>query len=152
MVVVWFGRSQRHHARVDFVPPFDDRLVRVEVDEHQHIDYDQRKDLEHTWRLFETCPQPLHLIRLNPDLFIVTGRLRRTFWSQCAELLLEAIQTNVWGIAYLCHGGALKATVPLIMILVLGLPWSVDLVHWSRDHRRAPRTLETCASARSSLA
>ena len=31
-VTVWFGRSQRHYARVDFVLPFDDRLVYVEVD------------------------------------------------------------------------------------------------------------------------
>ena len=52
-VVVWFDRSQRHHhARVDFAPSFDDRLARMEVGGHQHIDYDQRKGLKRTWRLF----------------------------------------------------------------------------------------------------
>ena len=57
-VTVWFDRTQRHFARVDFIVPFDDRLVYVEVDEFQHINYDQRKDLERTWHLFETCPKP----------------------------------------------------------------------------------------------
>ena len=57
-VVVWFDRTQMHYARVDFVVPFEDRLVYVEVDEFQHVNYDQRKDLERTWHLFETCPKP----------------------------------------------------------------------------------------------
>ena len=57
-VVVWFDRSQRRFARVEFVLPFDDRLVYVEVDEHQHVDYDQRRDLERTLHLFATAPKP----------------------------------------------------------------------------------------------
>ena len=76
-VTVWFDRAQRHFARVDFVVPFEDRLVYVEVDEHQHAEYDQRKDLERTWRLFETCPKPLHLVRCNPDKFVVANQRRK---------------------------------------------------------------------------
>ena len=43
-VTVWLDRARRHYARVDFVVPFDDRLVYVEVDEHPHAEYDQRRD------------------------------------------------------------------------------------------------------------
>ena len=120
-VTVWFDRSQRHYARVDFVVPFEDRLVYVEVDEFQHVNYDPRKDLERTWHLFETCPKPLHLIRLNPDQFTVNGRRHKIFWSQRMELLLQAINTNVWGITYLCYDGALRLTVPLAVIMLLAL-------------------------------
>ena len=120
-VVVWFDRSQRRFARVDFVLPFDDRLVYVEVDEHQHADYDQRRDLERTWHLFETCPKPLHLIRLNPDPFTVNGRRHKMFWSQRMELLLEVIQAKVWGVSYICYDNALKLTVPLAIIMLLAL-------------------------------
>ena len=120
-VVVWFDRAQRRCARVDIVLPFDDRLVYVEVDEHQHVDYDQGRDLERTWRLFETCPKPLHLVRFNPDQFTVNGRRYKIDWSQRMELLLQAINTNVWGITYLCYDGALRLTVPLAVIMLLAL-------------------------------
>ena len=124
---MWFDRSQRRFARVDFVLPFDDRLVYVEVDEHQHADYDQRRDLERTWHLFETCPKPLHLIRLNPDPFTVNGRRHKMFWSQRMELLLEAIKANVWGVSYICYDNALKFIAPTILILALVLRLSVGL-------------------------
>ena len=57
-VTVWFDRAQGQYARVHFVVPFDDRLVYVDVDEYQHANHDQRRDLERTWRLFETCLSP----------------------------------------------------------------------------------------------
>ena len=60
---MWFERAQRRYARGDFVVPFDDRLVYVEVDELQHAHYDRRRDLERTWHLFETAPRPLRLFR-----------------------------------------------------------------------------------------
>ena len=101
--------------------PFDDRLVYVEVDEHQHVDYDQGRDLERTWRLLETCPKPLHLVRFNPDRFIVNGRRHKMFWSRRMELLLEAIKANVWGVSYVCYDNALKLTVPLAVILIISL-------------------------------
>ena len=104
-----------------FVLPFDDRLVYVEVDEHQHVDYNQGRDLQRTWRLFETCPKPLHLVRFNPDRFIVNGRRHKIYWSQRMELLLEAIKANVWGITYVCYDNALKLTVPLAVILIISL-------------------------------
>ena len=100
---------------------FGDRVVYVEVDEHQHAEYDQRKDLERTWHLFETCPKPLHLIRLNPDRFIVNGRRHTIYWTQRMELLLQAIKANVWGITYVCYDNALKLTVPLAVILIISL-------------------------------
>ena len=53
---MWFDRNQRRYARVGFVVPFDDRPLYVEVDEFQHANYDQRRDLERTWHLFQTCP------------------------------------------------------------------------------------------------
>ena len=37
------------------------------------------------------------------------------------ELLLEAINANVWGVTYLCYDNALKLTVPLAIILILAL-------------------------------
>ena len=37
------------------------------------------------------------------------------------ELLLEAINTNAWGVTYLCYDNALKLTVPLAIILILAL-------------------------------
>ena len=148
-VVVWFDRSQRRYARVDFVVPFEDRLVYIEVDEHQHVDYDQRKDLERTWHLFETCPKPLHLVRLNPDAFTVNGRRHEIFWSQRMELLLEAINAEVWGITYMCYDGALKLTVPLAIIFALGLRSSVGPSHWSPDRQTVQETLGNGASARS---
>ena len=126
-VTVWFDRAQRHYARVDFVLPFDDRIVYVEVDERQHAEYDQRKDLERTWRLFETCPKPLNLIRLNPDQFTINGKRHKIYWSQRMELLFQAIQKRVNGISYLCYDGALRFTISwtLILILALGLRSSV---------------------------
>ena len=120
-VVVWFDRAQRHFARVDFVVPFDDRFVYVEVDEFQHVNYDPRKDLERTWHLFETCPKPLHLIRLNPDPFTVNGRRHKILWPQRMELLLQAIKAEFWGITYVCYDNALKLTVPLVLIMILAL-------------------------------
>ena len=120
-VTVWFDRSQKHYARVDFVVPFDDRLVYVEVDERQHAEYDQRKDLERTWHLFETCPKPLHLIRLNPDQFTINGKRQKIYRSQRMNLLLEAIKAEVWGVSYICYDNALKLTVPLAIIMILAL-------------------------------
>ena len=93
-----FDKAQCHLARVDFVVPFEDRLVYVEVDEHQHAAYDQRKDLERTWRLFETCPKPLHLVRFNPDKFVVAGQRHNIYWPRRMDLLLEAIKADVCGI------------------------------------------------------
>ena len=37
------------------------------------------------------------------------------------ELLLQAIQTNVWGVTYVCYDNALKLTVPLAIIMMLAL-------------------------------
>ena len=128
-VTIWFDRSQKRYARVDFVVPFDDRLVYVEVDEHQHVDYDQGRDLQRTWRLLETCPKPLHLIRFNPDPFIVNGRRHTIYWSQRMELLLEAIKANVWGISYVCYDNALKLTVPLAVILIISLSLRSSVGH-----------------------
>ena len=72
--------------------------------------------------------KPLHLIRLNPDQFTVNGRRHKMFWSRRMELLLEAIQAKVWGVAYVCYDNAFKPTAPLaiILILALGLRSSVD--------------------------
>ena len=47
------------------------------------------------------------------------------FWSQRMDLLLEAIQAKVWGVTYVCYDNALKLTVPLAIIFVLALQWSV---------------------------
>ena len=142
-ITVWFDRAQKRYARVGFVLSFEDRLVYVEVDERKHAEYDQRRDLERTWRLFETCPKPLHLIRLNPDRFVAEGRPCKVYWPRRMELLLEAIQANVWGVTYLCYDGALKLTTPLATILALAIRSSVDPAHSSRDHRRAQETLGT---------
>ena len=120
-VTVWFDRAQKRYARVDFVLSFEDRLVYVEVDERQHAEYDQRRDLERTWRLFETCPKPLHIIRLNPDRCVAEGRPCKVYWPRRMELLFEAIQANVWGVTYLCYDGALKFIAPLALILILTL-------------------------------
>ena len=149
---VWFDRAQKRYARVDFVVPFDDRLVYVEVDEHQHVDYDQRRDLERTWHLFETAPKPLHLVRLNPDPFTVNGQRYKMFWSQRMDLLLETIQAKVCGVTYLCYDGALKLTAPLTLILALGLRSSVGPAHWSPDRQKAQETWGNATSARSSPA
>ena len=128
---MWFDRTQRHFARVDFVVPFEDRLVYVEVDEHQHAEYDQRNDLERTWRLFETCPKPLHLVRFNPDKIVVAGQRHKLYWPRRMGLLLEAINAEVCGITYLCYDGALKLTVPLALVLALALVllWSAGPAH-----------------------
>ena len=106
---------------MDFVVPLDDRLVYVEVDERQHAEYDQRKDLERTWRLFETCPKPLHLVRFNPDSFTVNGRRHKMLWSQRMELLLQTIYKRVNGISYLCYDGALRFTISWALILIISL-------------------------------
>ena len=71
------------------------------------------------------CPKPLHLVRLNPDAFTVNGQRHKLFWSQRMDLLLETIQAEVCGVTYLCYDGALKLTVPLTLILALGLRSSV---------------------------
>ena len=91
---MWFDRSQKRYAKVDVVVPFDDRLVYVDVDEHQHINYDQRQDLERTWRLLETAPKPLHLARVNPDRFAANGPRHKMYWSQRMELLLRTSATT----------------------------------------------------------
>ena len=120
-VTVWFDRYLRRYARVDFVVPFDDRLVYLEVDERQHVDYDQCQDLKRTWHLFETCPKPLHLIRFNPDQFTVNGKSHKMFWTQRMELLFQTIYKRVYGITYLCYDDALKLTIPLALIVALSL-------------------------------
>ena len=151
---VWFGRAQRHCARVDFVVPFEDRLVYVEVDEFQHVDYGQRKDLERTWHLFETCLKPLHLIRLNPDQFTVNGRRHNILCSQRMELLLEAIKANVWGGSYICYDKARKfiAQLAITLILALAIRSSVGPARLRRGRRRVPRTWENAFPARSAPA
>ena len=40
-VTVWFDFYLKRSARVDFVVPFGDRIVYVEVDEHQHVHYEE---------------------------------------------------------------------------------------------------------------
>ena len=37
------------------------------------------------------------------------------------ELLLGAINTNAWGVTYVCYDIALKLIVPLAVILILAL-------------------------------
>ena len=54
------------------------------------------------WHLFAAAPKPLHLIRLNPDQINVNERRRNIYWARRLGLQVEAIQTNVWGAAYLC--------------------------------------------------
>ena len=93
----------------------------MKVDEHQHVQYNHRRNLERTWHLFATAPKPLHLIRLNPDQFNANGRRHNIYWARRVELQFEAFHTNVWGVTYLCYDGALKLTVPLVVILIAAL-------------------------------
>ena len=51
------------------------------------------------------------------------------FWPQRMDLLLETVQAKVCGVTYLSYDGVLKLTVPLILILALGLRSSVGPVH-----------------------
>ena len=66
-------------------------------------------------------PSPLHLIRFNPDQFQAEGTRRKMSWPRRTELLLEAIQANVSGVAYVCFDSALKLTVSVALILALVL-------------------------------
>ena len=93
----------------------------MKVDEHQHVQYNHRRTLERTWRLFATAPKPLHLIRLNPDQFNASGRRRNMYGARRVELQFEAFHTNVWGVTYICFDGALKLIVPLVVILIVAL-------------------------------
>ena len=61
------------------------------------------------------------MIRFNPDPFTADGRRHNILWSQRMELLLEAINTNAWGVSYICYDNALKFTVPLAVIMILAL-------------------------------
>ena len=76
-------------------------------------------------------PKPLHLVRLNPDKFVVAGQRHNIYWPRRMDLLLEAINAEVCGITYLCYDGALTITVPLALVLALALVllWSAGPAH-----------------------
>ena len=93
--MIWLDRGSKRFARVDFMVEAENRMVIIEVDEHQHALYDKDKERERQEQLLETIPGKVHLVRLNPNSFSVDGVPQRASQNERHRALLAAILEDV---------------------------------------------------------
>ena len=94
-VVIWLNRGSKRYIRVDFMVVAENRVVIIEVDEHQHALYDKDKERERQEQLLETIPGKVHLIRYNPNSFSVDGVPQRASHNERHRALLAAVLEDI---------------------------------------------------------
>ena len=93
--MIWLNRDAKRFIRVDFMIEAENRVVIIEVDEHQHALYDRVKERERQEQLLETIPGKVHLVRLNPNSFTVDGVPQRVSHNERHRALLASILEDV---------------------------------------------------------
>ena len=93
--MIWLDRGSKRFARVDFMVEAENRVVIIEVDEHQHALYDRGKERERQEQLLETIPGKVHLIRYNPNSFSVDGVPQRASHNERHRALLAAVLEDI---------------------------------------------------------
>ena len=93
--MIWLNRDSRRYIRVDFIVEAEDRVIIVEVDEHQHALYDRAKERERQEQLLEAIPGKVHLVRINPHAFSINGQPQRVSHNERHRALLAAILENI---------------------------------------------------------
>ena len=73
----------------------ENRVVIIEVDEHQHALYDKDKERERQEQLLETISGKVHLIRYNPHGFSVDGVPQRASHNERHRALLAAVLEDI---------------------------------------------------------
>ena len=94
-VTVWLNRDSKRYIRVDFIVEAENRVVIIEVDEHQHALYDKDREKERQEQLLEVIPGKVHLIRYNPNSFSVDGVPQRASQNERHRALLAAVLEDV---------------------------------------------------------
>ena len=94
-VTIWLNRDSKRFIRVDFMIEAENRMVIVEVDEHQHALYDKVKERERQEQLLETISGKVHLIRFNPNSFCVDGVPQRATHNERHRALLAAVLEDI---------------------------------------------------------
>ena len=94
-VTIWLNRDSRRYIRVDFIVEAENRVIILEVDEHQHALYDKNQELERQEQLLETVTGKVHLIRYNPHTFSINEQPQRVSHNERHRALLEAILENI---------------------------------------------------------
>ena len=93
--MIWLNRDAKRFIRVDFMIEAENRMVIIEVDEHQHALYDKDKERERQEQLLETIPGKVHLVRLNPNSFSINGVPQRASHNERHRALLAAVLEDV---------------------------------------------------------
>ena len=93
--MIWLDRGSKRFIRVDFMVVAENRVVIIEVDEHQHALYDKDKERERQEQLLETIPGKVHLIRYNPNSFRVDGVPQRATHNERHRALLAAVLEDI---------------------------------------------------------
>ena len=94
-VTIWLDRGSKRYIRVDFMIEAENRMVIIEVDEHQHALYDRVKERERQEQLLETISGKVHLIRFNPNSFSVDGVPQRASHNERHRALLAAVLEDI---------------------------------------------------------
>jgi very-short-patch-repair endonuclease len=89
------GQAFKYNARfgkLTLRPDFTfDRLV-VEVDEKQHKQYCETKEMDRMRAITEEANQPMVFIRFNPDTYKINGVVQNVPIEERHQMLLEHIQ------------------------------------------------------------
>ena len=93
--MIWLDRGSKRYIRVDFMVMAENRVVIIEVDEHQHALYDKDKERERQEQLLETISGKVHLVRYNPHGFNVNGQPQRVSHNERHRALLATILEDV---------------------------------------------------------
>ena len=80
---------------VYFIVEVENRVIILEVDEHQHALYDRVKELERQEQLLEAILGKVHLVRFNPHAFSVDGVPQRVSHNERHRALLAAILEDI---------------------------------------------------------
>ena len=73
----------------------ENRVIILEVDEHQHTLYDKNQELERQEQLLETVTGKVHLIRYNPHAFSINEQPQRVSHNERHRALLTAIMEDI---------------------------------------------------------